>query len=382
MLNDVLREARLAQHLSQRELAQRASISTAQISYVERAERVPSPALMIAITNQLNLASDAWLPAYLAQETRLATLIRLIELFLRDQRYAEAREVLRVGLAKNRRHYNGRYDYRIYHQAGRLNYHQGRYRVALLWFQRMVRHLSHANAFTRGLALYDYGMSLYRVGRLPEAFFRLQQARAAFGTAHRPLRGFATWALAACLFDQYRYREARRYFAQASHDLKDPPHATEVVFGFVLTTWIVTPSAETFQPLVEFEHQHGPLPDGLRSRWLLTMTIAHRLGKRPDAAMTYAEQINADTTRPDEYAESLAERALCALELNKPGDARQWCAAFDLVAAYATDNMRWFMFLLDQVLKNPRLATGELAIHEGYDRRIQRLLELADPSPA
>ena len=70
----------------------------------------------------------------------------------------------------------------------------------------------------------------------------------------------------------------------------------------------------------------------------------------------------------NEYAESLAELAICAFELNTSKDARRWRAAFDPVATHATDNTRLFMFLLDRVL--------------GYDRRIQRLLELAGPSSA
>jgi transcriptional regulator with XRE-family HTH domain len=379
MLNELLRQARLSRGLTQQELAQRAAVSTTQICYIEQGDRVPSPALLLKITEQLNVSSEDWLPAYLARETRVGTLIQLIDLLLASHRYPEGQKVLRVALSRNRHDYSSRYNHELYHLAGKVNWHRGRYRMAVVWFGRMARHLPHATTLTRGIALYDYGMALYLAGRFSEAFHQLQQAQALFGASRQHYRGLANWALAACLFDQYRYRESRYYFHRAAKDLSQPPHAGEVMFGLLLTNWIVAPGFDTLQPLVEFEQQHRPLPDALRGRWLLAMAIIHRLSQQPDTALSYVQQIDRNSTDPNDYAEALAESALCALELRKPGEVQKWLVAFDHdhhVASEASESVRWFMFLLEHILAECKLPSRALPITEGYDRRIHRLMEL------
>ena len=56
-----IRDARVAQHLTQEELAAKADISLTHMGVIERAAKVPSLTTFVAIANALNMSADSLL---------------------------------------------------------------------------------------------------------------------------------------------------------------------------------------------------------------------------------------------------------------------------------------------------------------------------------
>ena len=375
-MNELFRDARLACQMSQEELARRLSISSAYLSLVERALRIPSPPTVLAITQELKIPAYLWLPAYLNRETRVATLVRMADHLISSGQFAEARQIIQVVFFRNRKQYGGRYNREICHIAGKLNYQIGRPKVSLLWFNQMNRHLPHSNILTRGVALYDHGLALYQSQHISEAFSQLDNARAMFGVHHRQYRGLATWGMATCLFDQFFYHEARRYFRESLKDIRKTPHVLEVTFGLALTTWITNPSSQTLQSLVDFNGTE-PLTDHLKNRWLLAMTIVHRRLGLYDKAISFASQIEATASPATVYTEGLAEQALCALEMGNVIEMWKHVRKFQDTSFDSTDVARTFISLLTHVAThNCNLIEIQWGFVEGYDQRIKRLVKI------
>ncbi len=226
------------------------------------------------------------------------------------------------------------------------------------------------------MALYDYGLTLYQVQRIPEAFNLLSQAKMAFGAQNRLYRGLATWGMATCLFDRFHYRGSRAYFHEALKDLNDKPYASEVAFGLTLTRWITNPSTTNLQHLMDF-NASGGLDNHLQSRWFLAMAITHRREGLFHDAMDFAKQIQPTTAPPEVYLESLAERALSALELGDIFEMSHCIRQVRQASFKLPDTINLFVELLNHMqATNCLLSEVTWKFAEGYDQRINRLVEI------
>jgi transcriptional regulator with XRE-family HTH domain len=378
MLGELIRNARRGKSLSQSGLAELTGISPTQIGLVERNKSVPSPRSMILIAEYLSLGA-VWVSPWMEVETRLGTQLRAADLAISRKQWATARQILQYAWRMNTTKYGGRYRHRLYHLAGKLAYGQQRYATAYRWFKNLGSHLPHANAGTRGLAAYNEGLSLLKLGRLTEAYEACARARRLFASDRKLSlwEGYAIWAMANCLFEQHFYPQALPLYQIALRRPLRPEDRQAVQLGDLLCNWIVSPNVITATRLMAFGAEIVA-PD-LKERWRLVMGIYFHQNQRIAEALSMLEQIPRDTVQHDIYVESLAERALCHWALGSVPQVTECLRQFEEMQYEGSDYVRLFMWLLRRLIESSptSMSYQVLKLNEGYDKRVQRITSMA-----
>lgn len=374
MIGEIIREMRCNMAQSQKELGLAIGVSATQLGEIERGRSIPSPRTTKLIASYLRLPK-IWVDAWLQDEPRLSTRIRLMELLIDAHQFVEARIILRKAWFQDAHQYECRYRHKLCHLAGQLAYHQGRYLVAIRWFSRMGRRLPHATAKTRGIAAYDRGMALLRVQRLSEAYHWISVAYDHFASdGHRSmLTGYALWGMATCLFDGHHYPQALKRFQESIEAFPHDKTPSAVQLGFTLCRWIVRPSPETETALVNFI---VPLQDSLVfPYWCLAVAVLHRQQGDVDAALKILSRIPSDIPM-DMFCDLRAEQALCYWELGEMDVAWRHIKDLDDAHIWANDALRLFRWAMENVLgqSSPFVVPP---CSEGYERRLSRLRETA-----
>lgn len=250
-IGSILREQRLKMGLTVAEAANLGGVARSYLSMVETGKRAPNPEILVRLTRQMDLATDAWLSAFMADERRCQRLVSLGRALLRERDYAAARRVLGSAFFVSRDDRNGRYNSEIYELLGKVYYGQGRYRRALRWFGLLDRAVRHAaDAGLQAATSYNLAQCMAKTGREFEALARFDVAIAAFAGVQQWYELGLAWLAKANLFlDKRMYKEANLAYGHAAHLLRGKRWHDDAMLGVAITTWMVQ-GTEAAKPLL------------------------------------------------------------------------------------------------------------------------------------
>jgi len=327
---EVLQEQRKVLGLTITEAARLCGIPRAYLSMIEAGKRAPSPQTILLVMPALSIPTDAWLPAYLGDETRCQHLMRLAHLFYAERRYDDARQVLGRAYFVSRNEHDGRYNTEIYHLLGRVYYAKHLYPRALRWFRlldRATRHFSDPNM--QAVATYNLGLTLAKLGQRVDAIKKLDEADESFARlGKRYEAGIAALWKGNILLAMHAYPEAHQAYRRASYFLRRKDFHGDARLGEAITTAMLqgheaavpllrsVENSSTSTPLVRAKagiclaaslrqldrhgealaaldksgELQGPWPDNLRAGLFTEATLCHLfLGDRALALQTYQE---------------------------------------------------------------------------------------------
>lgn len=233
MFAELLHEQRQRLGIQITDLAHSVGVKASRLSDFEHDRRRPGVEVLLNLVEQLSCPTDMWLPLYLEDEQRCHTIICLSESLLKrgsvDAAYMAGRQATRL----SRVSYDNRYAGETYRLMGRICYEQHRYGRAVVWFRRLEAASSRrASAATRAIALYDYALSLTKIGDRSQAVAYFDEScRAFLRVPDREKAGYALLNRATLLLDINSYREALQDYRKALPYLRGSQWAFDAALG-------------------------------------------------------------------------------------------------------------------------------------------------------
>jgi len=384
-IGSVLREQRLKMGLTVTEAARLGGVTRSYLSMVETGKRAPNPEALVGFTRRVNVPTDAWLPAFLADERRCPRLVGLGRALYQAGDYSAARSSLSRAFFVSRFGDGGRYNSEIYEFLGKVYYAQGRYSRALRWFKLLHNAVRHtANARLQAATSYNLAQCLAKVGQELEALSRFDEAIA--GLAHLRLwfeLGQAWLAKANVLLEERMYKEGHLAYRHAAHLLRGRAFHCDAMLGVAITHGILH-GPKASEPLFRKIADDERVDDVVRAKARSNLATALReLGRYEQAVHQIKIGLTSRVSLPSSLlAAMLTEAAICSTRL---GDSRSALHALQMYKGITGNRdgqdiaaMRILARVLGMDLPGEAVA---VTYADEYDRHLTEALKVLQTQP-
>ena len=315
---EVLQEQRKLLGLTITEAARLGGIPRAYLSMIEAGKRAPSPQTIVRVMPALSIPTEAWLPAYLSEETRCQHLMRLAHLFFNEGAYDAARKVLGRAYFVSRNEQDGRYNTEIYHLLGRVYYEKGLYARAMRWYRLLDRATRHfPEPHMQGVATYNLALTLAKLGQRAEAIAKFSEADDSFVRLRQWFEvGCCSLWKANVLLTMHAYPEAHQAYRRAAYFLRRKNFYGDARLGEAITTGIIQ-GPEASLPLFKAIGESTGMDQLVRAKAWINLAASYRkLGRFEDAVQQVERGLQYKSEIPTSLvAAMLAEATLCYMLL-------------------------------------------------------------------
>ena len=362
--------------LKSRDLAAMARMSSQHVRDIEAGRRQPGFRTLLLLTDLLALPASEWLDLYLAEESRLLSLIQMGEHLLEIGDLAGATLVLRRLRTLSRGDH--RYQGRIYHLYGLLTYREGRYVRSLHWFRLAERATTGSLEPTkRADALYNAGLAMMRTGLLSQSAAKLDEAITVFqhlGNVRKV--GYSRLTKANVLLEMQSYREALRVYQRAAHALRGDPWFFDCKLGEAICRWR-TRSPENALTLLTRIEKFATDPDRV-ARYHHNLGVIYRQLGVLDAAIAHlAIALEASASDLLPRPEFLAEMCLCRALVGDAREAVDMLERFTALKEAKDPQDVLAMAILSHVLgRDAFVEPLPRHVTDGYEQRVSAAVSL------
>ncbi len=383
-IGSVLREQRLKMGLTVTEAARLGGVTRSYLSMVETGKRAPNPEALVGFTRRVNVPTDAWLPAFLADERRCPRLVSLGRALYQAGDYSAARSSLSRAFFVSRFGDGGRYNTEIYELLGKVYYAQGRYLRALRWFRLVDRAVRHtADERLQAMTSYNMAQCMAKVGQEIEALPKFDEAIQTFRSLQLWDELGRTWlAKANLLLTRRMYQECHLAYRHAAHFLRGKPFHADALLGVAITAGALH-GAKAAEPLLRTLAEDQDVDVVVRTKARSNLaTVLRELGRYEEAISQTQMGLSARIGLSSGLAAAmLAEATLCHVQLHNERAAVRALEEYKAIVGNKDSQDIATMRILARVLgTKPPKDHLPRSLADDYEGRLSAALRvLADP---
>jgi len=383
-IGEVLQEQRKVLGLTITEAARLCGIPRAYLSMIEAGKRAPSPQTILQVMPALSVPTDAWLPAYLGEETRCQHLLRLAKIFYAEQQYDRARRVLGRAYFVSRNDHDGRYNTEIYHLLARVYYAMNLYPRALRWLRLLDRATRHfPDPDMQAVAAYNLGLTLAKLGQRVDAIKKLDEADESFVRLRKwfEVGVVALWK-GNILLAMHAYPEAHQAYRRAVYFLRRKDYLGDARLGEAITTAMLQGHAAAV-PLLRAAAEGASATPLIKAKAGVCLAASLRqLGRHHEALAALYRSTGVEEPWPDNLRASLlTEATLCHLFLGDRTSALKTYQEYRELKGTKDSQDTAAMHILAGVLGvSPLNDPIPVAIEDEYEQRLKAALQLLHSS--
>jgi len=383
-IGEVLQEQRKVLGLTITDAARLCGIPRAYLSMIEAGKRAPSPQTILQVMPALSIPTDAWLPAYLGDETRCQHLLRLANIFYAEQQYDGARRVLGRAYFVSRNDHDGRYNTEIYHLLGRVYYAMGLYLRSLRWFRLLDRATRHfPDPEMQAVAAYNLGLTLAKLGQRVDAIKRLDEADESFARlGKRYEAGIAALWKGNILLAMHAYPEAHQAYRRAVYFLRRKDYHGDARLGEAITTAMLQGHAAAV-PLLQAVADSPGSSDLVKAKAGINLAASLRQLERYSEALVVLQHSRElqDAVPVSLRAGLLTEDTLCHLFLGDRESAVKTYQEYRALPGVKDSQDIAAMHIVAGILgMSPPAEPIPAVIEDDYEQRLKAALQLLQGS--
>lgn len=374
-----LNEWRIKRGLTLQQASAASGVSPSHLSRIEAELRGVSAPLALRITQALDMPFEVWIPKFIREESRVATLCHVGRALLSAECFEWAEAAINKARSLNRTAYGRRYSHDVYTIYGHITYHLGRFARAAAAFCRVERGAPHLGSeVDRGKLGYNFGQALARIGRKADAVRRFEESEGVFRRHHRNRElGVALVAHANVLLESGRYHDAEPLYAKAAHLLRGLDLHFEAALGRGICIWNLKPGDTS---LAKLEALVGKTPPKQRAKVHHCVAVALRQLGRHERAIRHLHLAVSSPSSRSSAAEAAtwAEACLCFIELGRFDSAREALIKARTTAASGQRDLpdEGALAIMAGILNEPLDFHPAASVSDDYEGRMTAALAL------